>query len=82
MTIALYKHYGSFSIPEPVAAKRGIGIYDDIDRSDALLVDYVRTHATDLTLVTIPDDATDWELNEYDGYESVTYVRDGKLYHT
>ena len=81
MTIVLYKHYGGFSIPEPVAAKRGIHIYDDIPRDDLDLVEYVRTHDTDLTLVTIPDEATDWEIDEYDGYERVTYVRDGKLWH-
>ena len=32
-------------------------------------------------VVEIPDEATDWELNEYDGFESITYVLDGKLHH-
>jgi hypothetical protein len=31
--------------------------------------------------VAIPDEATDWELDEYDGFERVTYVVGGKLYH-
>lgn len=56
-------------------------IYDDIDRSDAEFVEFVRTHDTALTLVTIPDDATDWEIDEYDGFERATYVCDGQLYH-
>lgn len=81
MTIVLYKHFGSFYIPDPIAKKRGISIYADIDRADPELIEYVRTHTTALTLVTIPDDATDWEMDEYDGYERVTYVRDGKLWH-
>ena len=34
-----------------------------------------------LGIVEIPDEATDWEINEYDGLESVTYVLDGKIHH-
>jgi hypothetical protein len=34
-----------------------------------------------LKVVEIPEEATDWELNEYDGLESITYVVDGKLHH-
>ena len=32
-----------------------------------------------IEVVTIPDNATDWMINEYDGYESVLYVVDGKI---
>lgn len=34
-----------------------------------------------LGIVEIPDEATDWEINEYDGLESVIYVLNGKIYH-
>ena len=27
------------------------------------------------------DEATDWEMDDYDGIETITYVVDGKLYH-
>jgi redox-sensitive bicupin YhaK (pirin superfamily) len=34
-----------------------------------------------LRLVEIPDTMTDWEKNDYDGIETITYVVDGKIYH-
>ena len=33
-----------------------------------------------LRIVEIPDDCTDYYINEYDGAESVIYVKDGKLH--
>lgn len=33
-----------------------------------------------LQVYDIPDDVTDWEINEYDGYESLLYVRNGKIW--
>ena len=37
--------------------------------------------AAKLKVVEIPDTCTDFELNEYDGIEIITYVVGGKLYH-
>lgn len=34
-----------------------------------------------LAIIEIPDDATDWELSEDDGFEEVIYVLDGKIHH-
>jgi hypothetical protein len=54
------------------------------DRSDAELVAFVETHPDecgDLVVVTIPEEATDWEMDEYDGWESIIYVLDGKIVH-
>lgn len=34
-----------------------------------------------LKVVEIPDEATDWEIDEYDGSESIIYVVDGKIQH-
>ena len=33
-----------------------------------------------LTVYEIPNDVTDWEINEYDGYETLLYVRNGKIW--
>ena len=33
-----------------------------------------------LHIAEIPDDCTDYYINEYDGAESVIYVKDGKLH--
>lgn len=54
------------------------------ERDDPELVAFVENHPDecgDLCVVVIPDSATDWEIDEYDGNESVTYVVDGKIYH-
>lgn len=34
---------------------------------------------TELGIAEIPDDVTDWTIDEYDGIESVIFVHDGKL---
>lgn len=34
-----------------------------------------------LEVVSIPNEVTDYEINEYDGMESIICVIDGKLYH-
>lgn len=37
--------------------------------------------ATDLRIATIPDDATDWMVSDYDGLETIYFVKNGKLYY-
>ena len=87
MVIILNKCYGGFHIPEALCEAEGLSCYDDIERADARLVDFILERGvveeglSKLVPVAIPDEATDWELNEYDGFESVTYVVGGKLYH-
>lgn len=34
---------------------------------------------SELDVVEFPDDATDWEIEEYDGLENVLYVQGGKI---
>lgn len=62
--------------------------YEDLvnenDRFNAELIEFVETHPNecgDLAVINIPDEATDWELDEYDGWESVIYVLNGKIVH-
>lgn len=88
MTIVINTCYGGFHIPEPLREQYGLKRYDNIDRADPRLVGFVREHGglyeegcAELMLCTIPDEATDWELNEYDGVESVIAVVDGKIVH-
>ena len=38
------------------------------------------TSCSNLYVVDIPDEATDYRINDYDGVESVIYVLDGKLH--
>lgn len=90
MKIVINSCYGGFSLSESAAAYMGTSTYslDEDIRTDPRLVDMVERDApaasgryANLTVVEIPDNATDWELNEYDGYESITYVVDGKIHH-
>ena len=56
----------------------------ECDRFNAELVEFVETHPDecgDLAVITIPEEATDWEMNEYDGWESIIYVLNGKIVH-
>jgi hypothetical protein len=61
---------------------------DSLDRDDPNLVKVVETLGkladgpnAKLCVVEIPDNTTDWELDDYDGMESIIYVVDGKIYH-
>jgi hypothetical protein len=81
MDIVVNRTWGSFSIPKEIADKRGLSIYDDIDRNDEELVEYVNTHDSSLKALSIPDEATDWAIWGYDGMETIIYVVDGKIYH-
>ena len=54
------------------------------DRTCCELVEFVESYPDqcgDLAIVEIPDTATDWEIDDYDGLESVIYVVDGKIHH-
>ena len=85
--IVLNKCYGGFHIPYAVCQSLGCTKYDEIDRDHPALVEFVEEYGeyqegfSRLRVITIPDEATDWEVNEYDGFESVTYVVDGKIHH-
>ena len=62
---------------------------DDVNEADDVIVNE-HEHAYDigkasgfcanLRIVEIPDDYTDYYINEYDGAETLIYVKDGKLH--
>lgn len=56
--------------------------YED-DRTTPEFVAFVEGHPNDcgdLNVVEIPDESTDYLIDEYDGAETVYYVVDGKIY--
>lgn len=89
MKIVINKCFGGFGLSEK--AKEILDIdnsFDEyqIDRNDPKLIEVVETLGDEangryarLRVVNIPDDATDWELDEYDGAEEVLFVVNGKI---
>lgn len=85
MQIVLNKAYGGFKTPKEFDdfCEKFNYVPDENIYTDPVLVTMVSRGCSnlDLVVVEIPDEATDWELNEYDGWETITYVVDGKLGH-
>ena len=88
MMFVLNKCYGGFSFSEEACDILGLeSPYEEVDRVDSRAVAVVlllgaraNGFCADLRVVEIPDEATDWRIDEYDGFESVVYVVDGKLH--
>ena len=89
MKIVINRSFGGFSLSDYAVKELGLkSPYDDIDRQDTRLIRLVQISAkatggchSRLCIVDIPDEATDWEINDYDGAEYIVYVLDGKLHH-
>lgn len=76
--------YGGFKVPAEVCEALNCDRWADNDevRTSKELIEWVKNHSyEDLAIVEIPDNATDWELDEYDGWESIIAVIDGKIVH-
>jgi hypothetical protein len=66
----------------------GFEISGDEFRTSPTLIHFIKTYGSEaasnscsnLKVVNIPDNATDWRIEEYDGLESIIYVVDGKMY--
>lgn len=86
MELVINSCFGGFGLSKKALA--WLGTNDTPDRDDPRLVECVRALGdevnslfSELEIVEIPDDVTDWEIREYDGLESVIYVLDGKIHH-
>lgn len=86
MKIVVNKCYGGFGLSDWAMEQLGINVYYDIDRTDSRLVELVENFPekvdnfySNLIVISIPDTSTDWEIDEYDGLETVIYVIDGKI---
>lgn len=91
MTFVLNKCYGGFSLSDFAVEK--LGVEDKYAFLNELEMDTLASlirefgsekcsgrHAN-LQVVEVPDTCTDYEIDEYDGFEVMTYVVDGKLCH-
>lgn len=88
MKIVLNKCYGGFGLSYWALDQLGIKTELWIERNDPRLIELVEQYPdkvsgnnAQLEVVEIPSYCTDWEINEYDGFESIIYVVCGKIYH-
>jgi hypothetical protein len=87
MKIVINKCFGGFSVNDNIVKMLNLESRYDLedDRTNARLIELIESGEdvngdySNLTVVEIPDDATDYMINEYDGYENVLYVLDGKI---
>lgn len=89
--IVLNRCYGSFDLSVEAShfVKHDADWYaDEWTRTDPDLINCIKTlgnYAVDtafskLRIIEVPMDCTDWMITEYDGFERVIYVLDGKLH--
>ena len=79
--------YGGYGFSMDFLLKYGKEI-ENLERNDPKLVSAVEEFGlrnasaeySVLCIKEIPDDATDYSVEEYDGAESIIYVKDGKLH--
>lgn len=93
MVFVLNKCFGGFSVSDFAVERLGIADKYSFNNYDPLQVDALASliaeygsekcsgRSAKLKVVEIPDACTDYEINDYDGVETITYVVDGKLYH-
>lgn len=88
MKIVVNKCFGGFEISDEAVRELGLPDKYYVSRNDERLIKMVEKDAdkasgwsAKLRVVEVPDEATDWEMNDYDGRETITYVVNGKLYH-
>lgn len=91
MKLVINSCFGGFCLSEECCAALSIDKYDcyDVQRDWDTLIEIVENNGSEwasgsyakLKVVEIPDNATDWEIHDYDGAESVIFVLDGKIHH-
>ena len=89
MIFILNKCYGGWSISDFAMEQLGLDSnYPDMDEVDEKkLAELINMYGSEkcsgrsakLKVIEIPDNATDWDIEEYDGVERIVYVVNGKL---
>ena len=87
MKFVINKCFGGYELSQDFLDKYGEEL-SVLKRNNPKLVSAVEEFGEDkasgfcanLRIVEIPDDYTDYYINEYDGAETLIYVKDGKLH--
>ena len=87
MKIVVNRCFGGFSLSDLAVKLLGLkNNYDEVKRTDERLISLIESGVevsgqfADLRIKTIPNTTTDWEIDNYDGMETIIYVVDGKLH--
>ena len=83
MKIVVNADFGGFGYGVSKEYEGCVFAYEN-DRANPELVAFVENHPDDcgdLAIMTIPDNATDWDIQEYDGNENLIYVVNGKIHY-
>lgn len=89
MKIVINQCYGGYDLNdkyEEKADRLEVSYDSDTMRTDPELIEeiengtYEDASCSSLGVVEIPDNATDYEITEYDGLENIIYVVDGKIH--
>ena len=91
MKIVANRCFGGYSLSRQAMDKLGVDstyafVWSEERNTPALVkvVDELGIAASgdcaDLEIIEIPDSATDWLIEDYDGMETVLYVFDGKIH--
>lgn len=87
MKLVINSCYGGFGLSDKALQMLGIEDEYDLERNDPKLVEVVEAlgeeangECAELEVVELPEDTTDYSIEEYDGSETVIYVVNGKLH--
>jgi hypothetical protein len=84
MRIVINARYGGYGYRVPEKYDYLLYAYE-YERNHHKLVEFVENHPDecgDLKICEVPDEATDWMIDERDGNEQVIYVLNGRLHVT
>lgn len=87
MEIVINKCFGGFNLSNFAEERLGTSYPE---RTDGELISLIKEYGSKqvsgpfakLKVVEIPEETTDYEIDEYDGLERIMYVVNGKIYHT
>lgn len=87
MKIVINRDWGVFALPKEYCETHKCSRYDFCDKQTRQSEDLIRIVADEnykgtLKVCEIPDENTDWKIDDYDGMESIVYVLNGKLHYT
>ena len=85
MKMVIVRDYADYTLTLECLAYVGTFDESEVEPNDPKLIEFIEENGinatgTGIKLVEIPNNATDWEIEEEDGEEFVKYVFNGQMY--